>query len=150
MIRELKYEDLESASAVLWKSFYFAEKNVATMQGMELFRDLTSPVSLSMNSFDSGIRLFGYFEDEVLIAVGAIKEKNHILLLYVLPEKQRIGVGKSLLEFMEALCDFPVTLNSSDFAFDFYKKAKYVAAGERKEEDGLFVTPMIKKSISLL
>ena len=47
-IRELGYDDLEEASEVLWKSFYEAEKKNTSMEGMELFRDLVSPVSLSV------------------------------------------------------------------------------------------------------
>ena len=121
MIRELFYEDFPFASDVLWKSFYFAEKNNHSICGMERFRDLTSPVSLSLNTFDGSILLYGAFVEEKLVAVGAIKDKNHILLLYVLPEFQKQGIGKELLAYMEDRCKKnEITLNSSDFAIDFY------------------------------
>lgn len=145
MIRKLKYEDLEAASDVLWKSFYQAEKNNHTMKGMERFRDLVSPVSLSMNTFDEKTELFGYFQNDALVGVGAIKEKKHILLLYVLKEKQGFGIGKKLLEFLEEKCTSDIiTLNASDMAISFYEKFGYVKIGERRVEENLIFTPMEK------
>ena len=145
MIRKLEYEDLKAASDVLWKSFYQAEKNNHTMKGMERFRDMTSPVSLSMNTFDGKIELFGYFQENALVGVGALKEKSHILLLYVLKEKQGQGIGKSLLDFMEEKCMGEcITLNASDFAISFYEKNGYGRIGTRKIEEDLIFTPMKK------
>ncbi len=146
MIREIQYEELKAASDVLWKSFYEAEKNNYTMEGMELFRDLTAPVSLSINTFDGKIHLYGYFEDERLLAVGALKEKKHILMLYVLPGEQKKGIGNKLLLYMEKLCDAnEITLNASDVAIPFYKNRGYFISGERTTADGLIGTPMTKK-----
>lgn len=145
MIREIRYEELKVASDVLWKSFYDAEKNNHTMAGMELFRDLIEPVSLSINTLDGQIRLFGYFEEKSLLAVGAIKEKKHILMLYVLPNSQKMGIGKKLLAYLESKCDAKeLTLNSSDVAIPFYQRFGYLICGERNEKDGLISTPMRK------
>ena len=146
MIRELAYEELNTASQVLWKSFYEAEKHNHTMAGMELFRDLTSPVSLSINTFQSGVVLYGYFENDAMLAVGALKEKKHILMLYVLPGEQGKGIGKKLLAFMEELCEGElITLNSSDSAISFYQRSGFSVCGERNDRDGLISTPMEKK-----
>lgn len=145
MIREIQYEELSDASGVLWKSFYEAEKNNHSMKGMELFRDLTSPVSLSINTFDGSTHLFGYFEGETLLAVGALKKTNHILMLYVLPCEQKKGIGKKLLEYMEKCCEGAcITVNSSDSAISFYQKYGYRVVGERNETEGLISTPMKK------
>lgn len=145
MIREIRYEELKKASDVLWKSFYDAEKNNHSMAGMEYFRDLVDPVSLSINTFDGRIRLFGYFDGDALSAVGAIKKKNHILMLYVLPSEQKRGIGRKMLAFLESECDAKeLTLNSSDVALAFYQRFGYVVCGERNEIDGLISTPMQK------
>ncbi len=148
MIRRLEYEDFEAASVVLWKSFYQAEKNNHTINGMERFRDLVAPVSLSMNTFDGKIELFGYFQDGELIGVGALKEKKHILLLYVLKEKQGLGFGKKLLFYMEGRCiGEKITLNASDSAISFYEKNGYYKIGKRKIEEDLIFTPMEKNRV---
>ena len=146
MIREICYEELKAASDVLWKSFYEAEKNNHSLEGMELFRDLTDPVSLSINTFDGSIALYGYFEEEKLLAVAALKQKKHVLMLYVLPSEQKKGIGKKLLEYMEKQCKSErITLNASDVAVSFYQKYGYRITGERKIENGLIGTPMEKE-----
>ncbi len=145
MIREIEYEELKAASDILWKSFYHAEKNNHAMAGLERFRDLTDPVSLSINTFDGKIVLYGYFEDKELIAVGALKEKRHILMLYVLPDSQKRGIGKEMLAFMEGKCETGrITLNSSDSAISFYRHSGFIVCGERNETEGLISTPMEK------
>lgn len=147
MIREIEYEELKAASEILWKSFYHAEKNNHSMEGMERFRDLTDPVSLSMNTFDGNIVLYGYFENDLLLAVGALKEKKHVLMLYVLPEHQNRGIGKRLLQFMESECfETCISLNASDCAISFYEHNGYQVCGRRSIDEGLISTPM-KKSV---
>ncbi len=145
-IREIVYEELKEASAVLWKSFYAAEKTNHSLRGMERFRDLTSPVSLSINTFDGRVQLFGLFSQGKMLGVGALKEKKHILLLYVLPECQRSGFGSALLKEMERMClGDCITLNSSDFAVPFYEKRGYCIKASRQVEEELIFTPMEKK-----
>ena len=145
-IRELEYEDYDAASGLLWKSFYEAEKHTATMEGMELFRDLTAAVSLSINSMDKNLSFYGVFQGGELSAVGAIKKHSHILLLYVAPERQGCGIGCAFLQYMESICiGDTLTVNSSDFACSFYEEKGYQKAGQRTVENGLAVTPMVKK-----
>ena len=147
MFRKLEYEDLQEASLVLWRSFYFAEKNNHSIEGMERFRDLTSPVSLSINTFDEKVILFGAFLDSKMVAVGAVKEKKHILLLYVLPEFQKMGIGSEFLAYMENQCaGRQISLNASDVAVSFYAERGYKICGERTVEENLIYTPMIKKT----
>ena len=145
MIRALRQEDFKSASDVLWKSFYFAEKNHYSMEGMERFRDLTSPISLAMNTLDGSVRLFGYFCENELIGVGAVKDRSHILLLFVLPGYARQGAGSALLCRLESECEKGVvTLNASDGAVLFYQKRGYRIAGARRVEEEMVFTPMEK------
>ena len=145
MIREIEYEELKKASEVLWKSFYDAEKHIHSMSGMERFRDLVDPVSLSINTFDGAVQLFGYFEENDLLAVGAVKDQKHILMLYVLPSVQKSGIGKKMLFLLESKCKTDcITVNSSDVGVSFYERFGYKVCGNRNEEDGLISTPMKK------
>ncbi|MBR4288611.1 MAG: GNAT family N-acetyltransferase [Clostridia bacterium] len=145
-IRELFYNDLEEASEVLWKSFYAAEKKNTSMSGMEFFRDLISPVSLSMNTFDGSIVLYGAFCEGKMVSVGALKEKNTILMLYVRPEFWHQGIGGEMLTFLEEQCSpGKICLNASDCAVDFYVKRGYQVISPRKIENELIFTPMTKE-----
>ncbi|MBR7165595.1 MAG: GNAT family N-acetyltransferase [Clostridia bacterium] len=144
-IKDIGFDELSAASRVLWKSFYHAEKNTCSMEGMERFRDLTEPPSLFMNCFDGSIRLFGAYHRE-LVAVGALKGEGHILLLYVLPEYAGKGIGSKLLAYIEdKVMAERITLNASDGAVSFYEKRGYVVTAPRKVEEGLAYTPMEKE-----
>lgn len=145
MIRKLGFHDYSTASDVLWKSFYHAEKDIHSLKGLETFRDLTTPVSLSISEFEGVNEFYGYFLEEKLVAVGAVKEKKHILMLYVLPEFQGRGIGIQLLSFLENIClGTVITLLSSDGALEFYKRNGYVETGSRQIKDELIGTPMKK------
>ena len=146
MIRRLEFKDYENASLVLWKSFYHAEKNIHSVKGMETFRDLTTPVSLSISEYDGSAEYFGYFKEDLLVAVGAVKEKKHILMLYVLPEYQGQGIGRDLLLFLEDFCtENVITLRASDAGLPFYEKHGYKVQGPREIQDELIGTPMKKE-----
>jgi len=145
-IRELGYDDLEEASEVLWKSFYEAEKKNTSMEGMELFRDLVSPVSLSVNSYDGSMVLYGGFFHGKMVVVGALKDQKRVLMLYVRPEFRGSGYGKRMLRYLEEQCTSrEILLNSSDPALKFYEKNGYRAAAPRKIEKELIFTPMKKE-----
>ncbi|MBR2634708.1 MAG: GNAT family N-acetyltransferase [Clostridia bacterium] len=145
-IREICDGDFENASHVLWKSFYQSEKNNTPMEGMELFRDLTAPISLAMNTLDGKTVLYGAFCEGALLAVGAVKEKNHVLLLYVDPAFWGKRIGSSLLFHMESCCEGEqITLNASDGGVGFYERHGYIQCGERTLRDGLISTPMVKR-----
>ncbi len=144
-IRKLCYDDLKEASDVLWKSFYEAEKHNSSMAGMERFRDLTSPISLSMNTYDGKIVLYGGFHQGKMVVVGALKEENCILMLYVLPAYWRRGFGNAMLLFLEKeSASDTIKLNASDFAVPFYRNRGYHIIQARREENDLIFTPMEK------
>lgn len=144
-IRELCWEELQAASDILWKSFYEAEKHNTSMLGMERFRDLTSPVSLSMNTYDGSIVLYGGFSDGKMVAVGALKDENKIMMLYVHPSFWRKGYGTEMLAFLEDQIDsHEIHLNASDFGIRFYEHKGYRILRKRREEEGLIFTEMVK------
>lgn len=144
-IRPLTDSDFPAASELLWKSFYAAEKDNTSLQGMETFRDLVDPISLAMSCAMNGVSMFGAYQKNDLVAVGAIKGEGHILMLYVSAFHQRQGFGTKMLLFLEAQIKADlITLNSSDQALSFYRKRGYRTVGERRCEEGILFTPMQK------
>jgi len=143
-IRELNQEEYTAASELLWKSFYWSEKDNVSLAGMEKFRDLTSPVSLSVNAFYESWIFCGCFEERELVAVGAAVEKTgKILMLYVHPERKKQGYGRAMLcELLGRLSGNEIVLNSSDEGVSFYRHFGFVALSERVLLDDLPVTPM--------
>ena len=56
-----------------------------------------------INELDDGVRMFGYKEDNKLVAVMGIQKIEDVTLIrhaYTLPIYQRIGIGKSLLRYL--------------------------------------------------
>lgn len=143
--RKLGENEIASASKLLWESFYETEKNNFNMRGMEKFRDLTSEISLKMNTFDDYISLYGAFEEEELLGVGAVREKKHIFLLYVKKGYYRRGIGSFLLSRLESECvTDEITVNASDCGVGFYASKGFVKIKDRTIEDDFIFTPMKK------
>lgn len=164
-IRELEYEEYESASRLMWLTYYKFESKGKTMEQIESFRDSIEGVSLSMNSFDGRMTLLGAFDTNgKLVGAGGIKlktyedeekdfvnENDHITLLFVDGGSHGQGIGTRLLDKMIALSkskaeerkETPlITVNSSDFAVGFYEKYGFSKTGERTVTKDSVYTPM--------
>ena len=95
------------------------------------------------NEFDSGVRMFGYARNNMLVGVMGIQELKRVTLIrhaYVLTDYQGIGIGKSLLEYL-----FKINNNSrlllgtwqdASWAISFYLKNGFVRH-TRKQTDRL-------------
>jgi len=83
-----------------------------------------------------------------LVGVAAVRNGNHVSLLFVEPEQHGRGIGRSLfhearLRIRAALPDIDgVTLNSSDYALEFYRKLGFEATGAAFYRKGMRMTPM--------
>ena len=95
------------------------------------------------NEFDSGVRMFGYARNNMLVGVMGIQELKGVTLIrhaYVLTDYQGIGIGKSLLEYL-----FKINNNSrlllgtwqdASWAISFYLKNGFFLH-TRKQTDQL-------------
>jgi len=82
-----------------------------------------------LTEFDSGVRMFGYTKDGTLIGVMGFQELEHVTLIrhaYTMSSYQRMGIGKSLLEYLFQINNSPRLLlgtwQRALWAIDFYKK----------------------------
>ena len=149
--RILKDEDFEEASKLMFRSFYRYVLPTYTMEGVEFFRDVTSALSLSMNTYDKSIVVYGCFDGEKLCGVIARKGKNHVLLYFA--DERYVGraVGRALFgRFLKTVDpEKPITVNSTDFAVPIYEHYGFVATGKRRCENGVTYTPMKKAPIGV-
>lgn len=145
-VRSLTLDDLPEASRVLWKSYYAAENGKTDLEGMTTFRDLTEPLSLQMNAYQGDVLFYGAFKGDKMIAVGALKDRRHLLLLYVLPEEQRKGTGSRLLQRLLSMATVPdPTVNAAPDALPFYERHGFVPLSPLQVKDGIRFIPMIMK-----
>ena len=86
-----------------------------------------------LNEFDSGVRMFGYEKDSVLVGVMGIQELKDVTLIrhaYTVSTYQGSGIGKLLLQYL-----FKINRNSilyvgtwrdATWAIQFYEKSGFV------------------------
>ena len=87
---------------------------------------------------------YGAFDDEKLIGIIATRNAGaHIALFFVHGDYHRQGIGKML--FKACLKDNEnnqITVNSSEYALDVYKKLGFIQIDSLKCEDGIRFIPM--------
>lgn len=88
--------------------------------------------------------------DDTIAGVGAVSATEGILLNYVSPDYQYLGVSKAIMEALEMwLLEHGQSfsrLHSTATARGFYEKIGYVANGEREtRKTGLVSFPLIKQ-----
>ena len=86
-----------------------------------------------LNEFDSGVRMFGYEKDNVLVGVMGIQELKDVTLIrhaYTVSTYQGSGVGKSLLQYLFKINKNSIlyvgTWQDATWAIQFYEKSGFV------------------------
>jgi GNAT superfamily N-acetyltransferase len=85
--------------------------------------------------------------EKELAGVIAIKEKTHVFHLFVSPEHQKKGLARllwnhALVNVFELNAVNVVTVNSTPFAVEVYKKFGFKCTGEKIEKNGSAFVPM--------
>ena len=144
IVRELRQDELKEASDLIFKTFYKYILPTYTMDGVEFFRDRTSPISLKMNTYDRSIVIYGAFVGTTLAGVLGSKGTNHICMFFTKNEYMGQGIGRKLFNHFLSRTNpnEPVTVNASDYGIPIYKKLGFEVVDERKEENGTVYTPM--------
>jgi ribosomal protein S18 acetylase RimI-like enzyme len=94
-------------------------------------------------------KMWGYYEEGQIVGVISVCDLYHISLLFVSEEFQKRGIAKKLYKnVVEFLTEsqqsrrFEITVNSSPYAVEIYKKLGFVQSGEEQEKNGIRFTPL--------
>jgi len=86
-----------------------------------------------LNEFDSGVRMFGYEKDSVLVGVMGIQELKDVTLIrhaYTVSTYQGSGIGKLLLQYLFKINKNSIlyvgTWQDATWAIQFYEKSGFV------------------------
>jgi len=86
-----------------------------------------------LNEFDSGVRMFGYKKDNILVGVMGIQEFKNVTLIrhaYTFSTYQGMGIGKLLLEYLFKINKSSIlyvgTWQDATWAIQFYEKYGFV------------------------
>ena len=90
------------------------------------------------------LAMYGAYQDGKLVGMGATRNGGrHICLLFVDKAYHGQGIGRRLVETMKRKCPDPmITVNSSPYAVEIYKKMGFVPTDIELTHDGIRYTPM--------
>lgn len=137
-IRVIQEDELPAALALVERVFLLFEAPDYSQQGIDTFRAF-----LRDRDRVAELKLLGAFVCDALVGVLAMRGESHIALFFVEREMQGKGVGRALFSAARAACpgDF-MTVNSSPYAVEIYKRLGFLPLSEEQEKDGIRFTPM--------
>lgn len=136
---------------LIWRVFLQFEAPDYTPQGVETFRAYIRPEQLANFAGTRTMRFSACFDGAELVGVIGMRENRHIALLFVDARHHRRGIARALVERAVALsrAENPglavVTLNSSPYAHEAYRRMGFVDTAPEQVVDGIRFTPMQKE-----
>lgn len=145
--RFAKADEWEEIISLVWKTFLEFESDIYSEQGIESFRQFVTDTMLK-RMFDIGkYQVMVAHIREKIIGVIALRDENHVSLLFVDKDYHYHGVGRALVTEMSnyvrnELDKQRLTVNASPYAVGFYHKLGFRDLGEETQADGIIYTPM--------
>lgn len=92
----------------------------------------------------NALAMYGAYQGNELVGMGGTRNGGrHICLLFVDPKFHKNGIGRKLVETMRRKSpEAIITVNSSPYAVEIYKKIEFVATDNELVNDGIRYTPM--------
>lgn len=137
--------DLPDAAALVQKVVRECVSAWLVPDAIAEYCDFATPIALG-SRFCAGHEFWIARQTSLAIGVLEVKPPCHVLMLFVHPEFQRAGVGRSLLA-----CAFPgfpraplhtVTVNSVPQSIPAYERMGFVRAGGEQNVKGIRFVPM--------
>ncbi|WP_157151524.1 GNAT family N-acetyltransferase [Brachyspira sp. SAP_772] len=146
-IEKAQLEDLEEISNLAKRIYLKYNSSLDTDEGINNILTFINYDNLLMRTYIDGSLILKAKDIKKNIIIGfiEIRNYNHISLLFIDDEYFRLGLGKSLFEKVKDIMPSDkYSVNSSDYAVDFYKKLGFVAIYDNiKVENGVHFHPMI-------
>lgn len=144
-IKALENENLEEVTKLIESVFIEFEAPDYEKEGVDFFINYISVESLKSKIEKKEISIWGAFSNGGIIGVIAMRPPCAISLLFVDKIHHRKGVARELLNYAlkEYNKDFlTVTVNSSPYAVNIYKKMGFIEVEKEEENLGIRFQPM--------
>ena len=141
-ISEMTHDRLYETLSLVRDVFMEYEAPDYSEEGIEEFLRFLDPDEITDMIEDEKMRIWiCEFNDEI---VGMLAGRNdHINLLFVRGDHHRKGIAMCLLNTMIKHYDpVEITVNSSPYALEAYRKLGFTETGSEKLENGIRFTPM--------
>ena len=139
-IKRLSRIEIEEALPLIWDVFCKYEAvNYPEDVKKTFWQAIHSQYYLNM------LTAYGAFKGDTLIGIIATRNNGeHIALFFVDGEYHKLGIGRKLFNtLLENNSKSKITVNSSEYAVEIYKKLGFVQTGEIQEDAGIRYVPMI-------
>ncbi len=144
MIRTLDRTELDNALPLVWDVFCEYEAVDYPESGKQAFWN-----AVHSEEYLNMLSAYGAFEGDKLVGIIATRnEGKHVALFFVHGNYQHRGIGKSLWSaVIESSNANEITVHSSLYAQDIYKKLGFMTSGDLHNEGGIQYIPMVYKNL---
>ncbi len=147
-ICRLREDKLRDALELVWEVFDEFEAPDYEEMGVKTFQHFIEYHAMRDRLDKGEMKLWGCYQNSYLVGVVALREGQHISLLFVRKKFHHLGIASRLVRI--AISDVKaqkpeipqITVNSSPYAVGFYKAVGFKALGPEEKRDGIRYTPM--------
>lgn len=146
--RELTPNDLPEGSQLVWNVFAEFVAPDYVEEGVATFRRFTEPEQLTQLLAGGRFFFLGCFDGRKPVGLIALRDYNHISLLFVDKCYQRRGIARELFTRAKDKCLLAnpelkeITVNSSPYAASIYQRVGFNKTGKATVTDGITYIPM--------
>lgn len=143
-------EKLRDALDLVWEVFEEFEVPDYEEMGIQTFRHFIEYSRMVEKVRQGEMKFWGCYLNNYLVGVVALREGQHISLLFVRGRFHHLGIATHLVEIAVAAVEAQdpkiraVTVNASPYAVEFYRKIGFIKLKEEQQADGIRFTPMRK------
>lgn len=149
VIRQAELEDWTDAITLAWKTFLKYEAKDYGPIGTKNFRDFLTDSRLHRMFVIGKYLVFGAWHGDQLLGMISLRDEIHISLLFVDPAFHGMGIGSSLMDYMERYIlteqhQDKVTVDAAPYAVGFYHRRGFTDLMQEQKMDGIRFVPMEK------
>ena len=141
-------DKLHEALELVWQVFEKYEVPDYEEMGVQTFRHFIDYHNMVEKINQGEMRFWGCYLRNYLVGVIALREGQHISLLFVRDKFHHLGIAGNLVRMAVSQVEMEepeiraVTVNSSPYAVGFYEKMGFRALGPEQKADGIRFTSM--------
>ena len=149
VISEITAETLKSSRVLqlVWDVIEEFEIYQYSEEGVREFQKFLEYDNMKRLLDNSEMKMWGCFHNSKIIGMIGTKQSNHISMLFVDKNYHRQGIARALfqklIEYFSKNDACPeITVNSSLYAVEAYKRLGFVPTGTEQQKNGIRYVPM--------
>ena len=120
-----------------------------TEEGIKIFNNFIEPEVFKKRNQSDTFTLTAKTKEGLIVGMIEVRNDGHVCLLFVSKNFQRKGISKKLFNKAKDICikktdeQVIMSVNSSIYAINIYKKLEFTAIGDKKIVNGINFVEMI-------